>query len=70
MTSKVGCVFPMAIWPEFRIRCIETTIIGKTHPTLYICCFIKVSSTLFLNFINEINIFMRMRNTKTMLILH
>ena len=31
--SKVGCILPIVIWSEFRLR-KHTTIIGKTHPTL------------------------------------
>ena len=30
--SKVGYVFPVVIWPEFRPGSIETTAIGMTHP--------------------------------------
>ena len=31
---KVGCVFQMVIWPEFRMGSIDTIAIGKMHPTL------------------------------------
>ena len=31
---KVGCIFPIATWSEICLCRIETTTIGKTHPTL------------------------------------
>ena len=31
---KVGCVFPLVIWSEFRMGSIKTITIGKTHPSL------------------------------------
>ena len=35
---KVGCVFPIVIWPEFHFGSIDMATIGMTHPTLSRFC--------------------------------
>ena len=34
---KRGCVFPMVIWPAFRMKSIESMTILTTHPSLFYC---------------------------------